>query len=94
MLEHGDFWVDAWQPEASPAVHPPVAPAGISIEKARTVPILGPSACRGRPANEKLPQPVVDGDFWSIADTYLCMEQYMMAAKAELFGDGRSGTRF
>ena len=27
-------------------------------------------------------------DFWSIADTYLCMEQYMMAAKAELFGDG------
>lgn len=28
-------------------------------------------------------------DFWSIADTYLCMEQYMMAAKAELFGDGK-----
>ena len=26
-------------------------------------------------------------DFWSIANTYLCMEQYMMAAKAELFGD-------
>ena len=26
-------------------------------------------------------------DFWSIADTYLCMEQYMMVDKAELFGD-------
>src|SRR5699024_9940395 len=25
--------------------------------------------------------------FWSIASSYLCMEQYMMAAKAELFGD-------
>ena len=30
---------------------------------------------------------MVDGDFWSIADTYLCMEQYMMAGKAQLFGD-------
>ena len=26
-------------------------------------------------------------DFWSIADTYLCMEQYMMAGKAALFSD-------
>ena len=26
-------------------------------------------------------------DFWSIADIYLCMEQYMMAGKAQLFGD-------
>ena len=25
------------------------------------VPVLGPSACRGRPADKKLPQPVVDG---------------------------------
>ncbi len=34
-------------------------------------------------------------DFYTTADSYLCMEQYMMAAKAELFGDKeRSGTRF
>lgn len=26
-------------------------------------------------------------DFWSIAHTYCCMEQFMMANKAELFGD-------
>ena len=26
-------------------------------------------------------------DFWSVTNTYLCMEQYMMAGKAELFGD-------
>ena len=26
-------------------------------------------------------------DFYASADTYLCMEQYMMAGKAELFGD-------
>lgn len=26
-------------------------------------------------------------DFYSIASSYLCMEQYMMAGKAELFGD-------
>ncbi len=26
-------------------------------------------------------------DFYSIADSYICMEQYMMASKALLFGD-------
>lgn len=26
-------------------------------------------------------------DFYSVARSYLCMEQYMMAGKAELFGD-------
>ena len=26
-------------------------------------------------------------DFYSIADSYLCIEQYTMAGKAELFGD-------
>lgn len=26
-------------------------------------------------------------DFWSVAHTYCCMEQFMMAKKAELFGD-------
>lgn len=26
-------------------------------------------------------------EFWSVAHTYCCMEQFMMAAKAELFGD-------
>lgn len=26
-------------------------------------------------------------DFWSVAHTYCCMEQFMMANKAELFGD-------
>lgn len=26
-------------------------------------------------------------DFWSVASTYCCMEQFMMAEKAELFGD-------
>ena len=26
-------------------------------------------------------------DFWAVANAYLCMEQYMMAGKAELFGD-------
>ena len=30
---------------------------------------------------------MVDGGLLYDADSYLCMEQYMMAAKAELFGD-------
>ena len=60
VLEHGDFLVDAWQPEAK--VHPPVAPAGVCRRaEAGAVPVLGPSAFRGRPTDKKLPQPVVDG---------------------------------
>ena len=67
---------------------PPVAPAGVCRRaEAGAVPVLGPSAIRGRPADKKLPQPVVDGGLLYDADSYLCMEQYMMAAKAELFGD-------
>ena len=43
-------------------VHPPVAPAGVCRRaEAGAVPVLGPSAIRGRPTDKKLPQPVVDG---------------------------------
>ena len=46
VLEHGDFLVDAWQPEGQPKVHPPVAPAGVCRRaEAGAVPVLGPSAC-------------------------------------------------
>ena len=70
VLAHGDFWMDAWQPEGRPKYlfwgHQP-APEG-SMTK----------SCLSQWWME---------DFWSIADTYLCMEQYMMAGKAALFSD-------
>ncbi len=62
VLTHGDFLVEAWRPEGRPKytrqwLQQEFAAGG----DARAVPVLGPSACPGRPADKKLPQPVVDG---------------------------------
>ena len=83
VLAHGDFWMDAWQPEGRPKY---------------TRQWLQQEFTAGRKREFCLfwgHQPVPEGsmtksclsqwwmeDFWSIADTYLCMEQYMMAGKA------------
>ena len=88
VLEHGDFWVDVWQPEGQPKY---------------TRQWLQQEFAAGRTQELCLfwgHQPAEDGqltksclsqwwmeDFYTTADSYLCMEQYMMAAKAELFGD-------
>ena len=62
VLEHGDFLVDAWQPEGQPKYTHQWLQAGVCCgENARAMPVLGASAFQGRPADKKLPQPVVDG---------------------------------
>lgn len=88
VLTHGDFCVDAWQPKGKPKY---------------TRQWLGQEYAAGRKRELCLfwgHQPAKDGsmtksclsqwwmdDFYSVANSYLCMEQYMMAGKAELFGD-------
>ena len=62
VLEHGDFWVNAWQPEGSPKYTRQWLQQEFSMGRKREL-CLGPSACRGRPADKKLSQPVVDGGF-------------------------------
>ena len=57
-----EFLMDWLPKQCSKQVHPPVAPAGVCRgAETGAVPVLGPSACPGRPADKKLPQPVVDG---------------------------------
>ena len=91
VLEHGNFWVDTWQPEGRPKY---------------TWQWLQQEFAAGRKRELCLfwgHQPVQDGsitksclsqwwmeDFYSIADSYLCIEQYTMASKAELFEIGRA----
>ena len=49
--------------------------------------VLGPSACRGRPADKNLPQPVVDGGFL-VRCQYLSLYGAVYdGSKAELFDD-------
>lgn len=88
LLEHGDFWVEVWQPEGLPKY---------------SLPWLRQEFAEGRRREFCMfwkPQPAPDGkvtegclsqwwikNFWFSAAWYCCAEQYMMAFKADLFGD-------
>ena len=89
VLEHGDFWVNAWQPEGSPKYTRQWLQQEFAAGRKREFCLFWghqPSE-DGQLTKSCLSQWWME-DFWSIANTYLCMEQYMMAAKAELFGNG------
>lgn len=88
VLKHGGFWIPLWRANGTPKY---------------TLPWLQKESSGGikhdfclfwghQPAeNGELTQSCFSqwwpAEFWSIAHTYCCMEQFMMAAKAELFGD-------
>ncbi|EHO24217.1 hypothetical protein HMPREF0995_05090 [Lachnospiraceae bacterium 7_1_58FAA] len=89
VLEHGDFWVDAWQPEGQPKYTHQWLQQEFSMGRKRELYLFwGHQPAEGGQLTKSCLSQWWMEDFWSIADTYLCMEQYMMAAKAELFGDG------
>ncbi|MDO5041832.1 MAG: NADAR family protein [Peptoniphilus sp.] len=92
VLEHGDFYVDTWQPKGRPKYSRQWLQREFDAGRPRELCLFWGH------------QPSKDGhltkscfsqwwmtDFWSInndyPDEYLCMEQYMMAGKAALFGD-------
>ena len=88
VLEHGDFFGEVWQPKGQPKY---------------TKQWLQQEVAEGRKQEFCLfwgHQPSKDGsitksclsqwwmeDFYTMVDSYLYMEQYMMAGKAQLFGD-------
>ena len=88
VLEHGDFWVNAWQPEGSPKYTRQWLQQEFSMGRKRELCLFWghQPAEDGQLTKSCLSQWWME-DFWSVANTYLCMEQYMMAGKAELFGD-------
>ena len=88
VLEHGDFWVDAWQPEGRPKYTRQWLQQEFAAGRTRELCLFWGH----QPAQDSiitkscLSQWWIE-DFYSIANSYLCMEQYMMASKAQLFGD-------
>ena len=88
VLEHGDFWVDAWQPEGQPKYTRQWLQQEFAAGRTRELCLFWGH----QPAQDSiitkscLSQWWIE-DFYSIANSYLCMEQYMMASKAQLFGD-------
>ena len=88
MLEHGEFLVDAWQPEGHPKYTRQWLQQEFAAGRKRELCLFWghqPSE-DGQLTKSCLSQWWME-DFYTMADAYLCMEQYMMAAKAELFGD-------
>ena len=83
VLEHGDFWVNAWQPEGSPKYTRQWLQQEFSMGRKRELCLFWghQPAEDGQLTKSCLSQWWME-DFWSVANTYLCMEQYMMAGKA------------
>ncbi len=88
VLEHGDFFVEAWQPEGRPRYTRQWLRQEFAAGRKRELCLFwGHQPARdGGTTKSCLSQWWME-DFFSINHHYLCMEQYMMAGKAELFGD-------
>ena len=88
VLEHGDFLVDAWQPEGRPKYTRQWLQQEFAAGRKRELCLFWGHQLSedGQLTKSCLSQWWME-DFYTTAESYLCMEQYMMAAKAELFGD-------
>ena len=88
VLEHGDCWVDAWQPEGRPKYTRQWVEQEFAAGRKREMCLFwGHQPARDGSITQSCLSQWWMEDFFSIAHHYLCMEQYMMAGKAELFGD-------
>ena len=88
VLEHGDFLVDAWQPEGRPKYTRQWLQQEFAAGRTRELCLFWghqPSQ-DGQLTKSCLSQRWME-DFYTTADSYLYPEQYMMAGKAELLGD-------
>lgn len=88
VLEYGDFFVEVWQPKGQPKYTKQwLQQEVVGGRKRELCLFLGHQPSKDDSITKSCLSQWWMEDFWSIANTYLCMEQYMMACKAELFGD-------
>lgn len=88
ILEHGNFFVEAWQSEGQPKYTRQWLQREFAAGRKRELCLFWghQSSKDGSVTKSCLSQWWME-DFWSVGNTYLCMEQYMMDGKAKLFGD-------
>lgn len=88
VLEYGDFCIYAWQPNGQPKYTKQWLQQEFAVGRKRELCLFWghQPAQDGSTTKSCLSQWWME-DFYSIDNSYLCMEQYMMAGKAELFGD-------
>ena len=88
LLEHGDFFVDTWRPEGKPEYSREwLENEIVSGRKHDFCFFWGHRPSKDGSITKSCLSQWWMEDFWAIDSTYLCMEQYMMANKALLFGD-------
>lgn len=88
LLEHNDFLIDAWQPKGLPKYNREWLLREITLGKEYDFCFFWghhPSK-DGSIAKSCFSQWWME-DFYAMEHSYICMEQYMMASKALLFGD-------
>ena len=88
LLEHGDFFIEVWQAEGRPKYTLQWLQQEISAGRKRELCLFwGHQPSKDDSMTKSCLSQWWMKDFYAMATSYLCMEQYMMAAKAELFGD-------
>ena len=88
VLKHGDFWVNVWQPEGQPKYNRQWLQQEFAAGRTWDLCLFWghQPAEDGHLTKSCLSQWWME-DFYTTADSYLYAEQYMMAGKAQLFGD-------
>ena len=88
VLVHGDFCIEAWRPEGKPKYTKEYFQHEFAAGRKREMCLFWghQPAEDGSISKSCLSQWWME-DFYTMADSYLYMEQYMMASKAQLFGD-------
>ena len=88
ILEFGEFLVDLWQPEGTPKYTlSQLRQEAIGGKKHDFCFFFRPYPAREDSVAQNCFSQWYMADFRSIERTFCCMEQYMMASKAELFDD-------
>lgn len=88
VLVHGEFCIEAWQPEGRPKYTRQWLQQEFAAGRKREMCLFwGHQPARDGSITKSCLSQWWMEDFWAVASSYLCMEQYMMAGKAELFGD-------
>lgn len=91
LLEHGRFCVEVWQPEGLPKYNLPWLQKEFAEGRKRELCLFWkPQPAPGGKITESCLSQWWIKKFWFDADWYRCTEQYMMAFKAKLFGDGET----
>lgn len=88
ILDHGDFCIEAWCPGGRPKYNREWLIHEFACGRKRGMCLFwGHTPEEDGTINKSCLSQWWMEDFYTMADAYLCMEQYMMAGKAQLFGD-------